>query len=121
MEVEDDSSHKPMNEFQEDSTAILELFNKVARFLKVSSGTYNLTRSNEEDSLISKFKSQFIFAYTDEIMTTLGKEYFSIDRIRFKNKDLTIIPKLFEENLNAIKKSFTKTVPEFYVDLYKVL
>jgi len=54
-------------------------------------------------------------------MTTLGKEYFSIDRIRFKNKDLTIIPKLFEENLNAIKKSFTKTVPEFYTDLYKVL
>lgn len=59
--------------------------------------------------------------YTDELMTTLGKEYCSIDRIRFKNKDLSIIPKLFEENLNSIKKSFNKTVPEFYNDLYKVL
>ena len=54
-------------------------------------------------------------------MAALGKEYLSVDRIRFKNKDLSIIPKLFEENLQAIKKSFGKTVPDFYVDLYKVV
>lgn len=54
-------------------------------------------------------------------MTALGKDYNSIDRIRFKNKDLSIIPKLFQENLKSIKKSFERTVPKFYFQLYKAI
>ena len=73
----------------------LELFNKLARFLKVSSGTYNLNRSFEEEPLVSKYKNQFILRYIDELMTVLGKEYPSIEKIRFKNKDLSILPRLF--------------------------
>lgn len=50
----------------------MELFNKIARFLKVSSGTYNLTRNFEEEPLVSKYKNQFILSYLDELMTVLG-------------------------------------------------
>jgi len=49
------------------------MFNKIARFLKVSSGTYNLNRSYDEEPLVSKYKNQFILSYIDELMTVLGK------------------------------------------------
>ena len=51
----------------------IELFNKMARFLKVSSGTYNLNRSFEEQPLVSKYKNQYILRYVDELMMVLGK------------------------------------------------
>jgi hypothetical protein len=91
------------------------------RFLKVSSGTYNLNRSFEEEPLVSKYKNQFILGYIDELMTVLGKEYPSIDKIRFRNKDLSILPKLFEENIRNIKKTFDHTVPRLYADVYDMI
>lgn len=93
----------------------------MARFLKVSSGTYNLNRSFEEEALVSKYKNQFILGYIDELMAVLGKEYASIDKIRFRNKDLSILPKLFEENIRNIKKTFDHTVPRLYADIYDII
>ena len=46
--------------------------------------------------MVGKYKNQFILRYVDELMAVLGKEYPSIEKIRFKNKDLSILPKLFE-------------------------
>ena len=54
-------------------------------------------------------------------MTVLGKEYPSIEKIRFKNKDLSILPKLFEENIKNIKKTFEHTVPKLYFDIYDII
>ena len=59
--------------------------------------------------------------YIDELMTVLGKEYGSIDKIRFRNKDLSILPKLFEENIRNIKKTFDHTVPKLYTDIYEII
>jgi hypothetical protein len=39
----------------------------------VSSGTYNLNRSFEEEPLVNKYKNQYILTYVDELMTVLGK------------------------------------------------
>jgi hypothetical protein len=44
----------------------------MARFLKISSGTYNLTRNFEEEPLVSKYKNQYILTYVDQLMTVLG-------------------------------------------------
>lgn len=54
-------------------------------------------------------------------MTVLGKEYPSIDKIRFRNKDLSILPKLFEENIKNIKKTFEHTVPKLFFDIYDII
>jgi hypothetical protein len=54
-------------------------------------------------------------------MTVLGKEYQNIDKIRFKNKDLSILPKLFEESIKSIKKTFEHTVPKLYFDVYDII
>ena len=96
----------------------VELFNKMAIFLKVSSGTYSLTRFFEEEPLMVKYKNQFILGYIDDLMTAIGKEYLSVDKIRFPNKDLAILPKLFEENIRNIKKTFEHTMPKLFFDVY---
>lgn len=70
---------------------------------------------------MSKYKNQFILGYIDELMAALGKEYASIDKIRFRNKDLSILPKLFEENIRNIKKTFDHTVPKLYADIYEII
>jgi hypothetical protein len=54
-------------------------------------------------------------------MTVLGKEYPNIDKIRFRNRDLSILPKLFEENIRNIKKTFEHTVPRLYSDIYDMI
>ena len=43
----------------------IELFNKMTRFLKVSSGTYNLSRNYEEEPLVNRYKNQYILKYVD--------------------------------------------------------
>jgi hypothetical protein len=43
----------------------IELFNKMTRFLKVSSGTYNLSRTYEEEPLVNRYKNQYILKYVD--------------------------------------------------------
>ncbi len=54
-------------------------------------------------------------------MTALGKQYLNIDKIRFRNKDLSILPKLFEQNIRNIKKTFQHTVPKMYFDIYEII
>lgn len=71
--------------------------------------------------MVSKYKNQFILTYIDELMTVLGKEYPNIDKIRFRNHDLSILPKLFEENIRNIKKTFEHTVPRLYIDIYDLI
>ena len=70
---------------------------------------------------MSKYKNQFILTYIDDIMTVLGKEYPNIDKIRFRNRDLSILPKLFEENIKNIKKTFDHTVPKVYSEIYQII
>lgn len=70
---------------------------------------------------MSKYKNQYILSYIDELMTALGKEFQNIDKIRFRNKDLSILPKLFEENIRNIKKTFEQTVPKLYFDIYDII
>lgn len=70
---------------------------------------------------MSKYKNQFILRYVDELMWVLGKEYPNIEKIRFKDKDLSILPKLFEENIRNIKKTFEHTVPKLYFDIYDII
>ena len=67
---------------------------------------------------MGKYKNQFILGYIDDLMTAMGKEYPSVDKIRFRNKDLAILPKLFEENIRNIKKTFEHTVPKLFFDVY---
>ena len=110
-----------MSQGSEENDSWVELFNKIARFLKVSSGTYNLTKTFQEEPLVSKYKNQFILTYIDELMAVLGKNYKNIERIRFRNKDLSILPKLFEENIKNIKKTFEQTVPKLYYQIYDVI
>ena len=59
--------------------------------------------------------------YVDELMNVLGKEYQNIDKIRFRNRDLSILPKLFEENIKNIKKTFEQTVPKLYYEIYDII
>lgn len=80
-----------------------------------------MSRSFEEEALVSKYKNQFILTYIDDLMTILGKEYYNIDKIRFRNRDLSILPKLFEENIRNIKKTFEHTVPKLYSDIYDII
>ena len=54
-------------------------------------------------------------------MNVLGKEYQNIDKIRFRNRDLSILPKLFEENIKNIKKTFEQTVPKLYYEIYDII
>jgi len=74
----------------------IEMFNKMIRFLKISSGTYNLSRAYEEEPLVSRYKNQYILKYVDELMVVLGKEYPTIEKIKYQKGDLSILPKLFE-------------------------
>ena len=67
-----------MSQGSEENDSWVELFNKIARFLKVSSGTYNLTKTFQEEPLVSKYKNQFILTYIDELMAVLGKNYKNI-------------------------------------------
>ena len=50
----------------------------------------------------------------NHLMEKLGYEYEQIERIRFKNKELDLIPKLFQEDIKKVKKSFQKLVPQYY-------
>ena len=53
----------------ENSTEIsFDFFNKIMRFLKVSSGTHNLTRLFEEESLLSKYKNQLVLSRMNRLM-----------------------------------------------------
>jgi hypothetical protein len=80
------------------------MFDKIARFLKISSGTHNLTRLFEEDTMLSKYKHQLVLTRMNRLMEALGKEYENVERIRFKDRNLELIPKLHEEEMRKILK-----------------
>lgn len=98
-----------------------EFFNKIARFLKVTSGTHSLTKNFEPESLLSKHRHSQVLCRMNRLMEALGQEYEHIERIRFKNKEIDLIPKLFEDDTKRIIKGFEKLVPRYYSDLYDVL
>lgn len=77
---------------ENDAPLCLNFFNKIMRFLKVCSGTHNLTRLFEEDSGIFKYKHQLVLKRINKLMEALGKEYDAIEKIRFKDKDIELIP-----------------------------
>lgn len=54
-------------------------------------------------------------------MEVLGYQYETIERIRFKNKEIDLIPKLYEQDTKKIVRVFDKLVPRYYFDLYDVL
>ena len=54
-------------------------------------------------------------------MSVLGKEYPTVEKIKYQKGDLAILPKLFEENIKSIKKTFEHTVPKLFFDIYDIL
>ena len=72
------------------------------RFLKVASGTHNLTRLFEEESLLSKFKNQLVLSRMNRLMEALGCEYENVEKMRFKDRDIEFIPKIYEEDIKKI-------------------
>ena len=53
------------------------------------------------------------------MMQVLGWEYPTIDRIRLKSQDLSILPQVFENKITELKNSFAESVPVFWFNLYK--
>lgn len=74
------------------------MFNKIARFLKISSGNHSLTKYFEEEGLLSKYKNLMVLRKINRLMTILGEEYENVERIRFKNKEIDLIPELYRKD-----------------------
>lgn len=67
----------------------------MARFLKVSSGTYSLVKNFEEESILSKHTNLKVLRKANRLLQVLGNEYENIERVRFKNSEIELIPKLY--------------------------
>ena len=50
----------------------------------------------------------------------MGNEFENIEKMRFKDKDIEFIPKIYEEDIKKILKDDTmsRLIPKFYINLY---
>lgn len=70
-----DDNNENMIEDNNTTTLSYDFFNKIARFLKVSSGTHSLVKNFEEEDLISKHRNLKVLKRINKLMEVLGNEY----------------------------------------------
>jgi hypothetical protein len=80
----------------------------MSMFLKVSSGTYNLTKAIEEDSYIEKFKNYKIMRYSALLLKNIAKEYPTIERLKMRANEYLTISKVLRNNYANKTETFDK-------------
>ena len=51
----------------------IELMDKISMFLKICSGSYNLSPYNQEEYLINKYKNAKVYNYVVKLLKVLGE------------------------------------------------
>ena len=74
-----------------------------------------------EEGSLTKFKNLIVLKRINRLLEILGQQFDNIERIRFKNKEIEYIPRIFEKDYYQVIKVFNKLVPRYYCDLYDVI
>ena len=95
----------------------LSFYSKLMRFLKISSGTYNLQQNFEYEPFAIKLKTVKIYPYTEFLFNVLSEEYSHLaNKI---DKEMLKADKYFlEERLREEKEDLKRCVPKIYKELF---
>jgi hypothetical protein len=96
----------------------LELLDKISVFLKISSGTYNLVRPFEEESLMTKYKNAQIFPYLIYLFNVLKNEYEHCEQ-RLERDSLEITRSVIEKNLKDYQSNIKNCIHPYFTKLFK--
>lgn len=103
----------------------LDFLDKISIFLKVSSGTFTLTKTIEEDSYVEKYKNYKIMRYSALLLKCIAKEYPTIEKLRMRASDYLTISKVLKNNYSnkseTFDRLFEKVISKHHDLLIKVL
>lgn len=71
-----------------------DIFQKIAIATKISSGTYNLSKTVDPDSYIEKYKNYKAMTYAGPLIRKLSEEFVNLNKLKMRLNDYTTISKV---------------------------
>ena len=93
---------------------------KISQFFKICSGTYNLTKAYEPETLISKYKSSKIYTYSLQLLTALGENSEHL-KGRVSSLSMKAPQLIFNKGIETSLSDIDSAVPPFYHELFSII
>lgn len=91
--------------------------------IKISSGTYNLYKNMESENFIEKYKNYKLICYVSKLIPMLIDDFPNLSKMNLRMADYSIMSKVlhnyFSNKTETFDKYFNKTVPKYYILLFK--